>query len=79
MLTKERILVVDDSPENVWPLVEYLEHDYQVVCATTPEKTLALAFSENRPDLILLDVMLPESDGYQLFREIRDDSYTRKL
>ncbi|EKD38144.1 MAG: multi-sensor hybrid histidine kinase [uncultured bacterium] len=30
MLTKERILVVDDSPESVWPLVEYLEHDYQV-------------------------------------------------
>jgi PAS domain S-box-containing protein len=79
MMTKERILVVDDSPESVWPLVEYLELDYRIVCATTPEKALALAFSEDRPDLILLDVVLPEMDGYQLFKNFKADAYTRDI
>ncbi len=79
MPTKDRILVVDDNPESVWPLINYLEPDYEVVYATTSEKAFALAFSANRPDLILLDIMMPDMDGYQVFTKLKDEAYTQDI
>ena len=79
MSTKDRILVVDDNPESIWPLIEYLESDYEVIYANAPEKALTLAFSSNRPDLILLDVIMPNMNGYQVFSKLKADAFTRDI
>jgi len=79
MASKDRILIVDDNPDSVWPLIEHLEPDYEVLFATTAEKALTLAFSANRPDLILLDVMMPDMDGYQLLSRFKAEIYTRDI
>lgn len=79
MPAKERILIVDDNPESIWPLIEYLEPHYDVTYATSAEKAFSLACSAKRPDLILLDVVMPDMDGYQLFEKLRGESYTREI
>ncbi len=79
MSPRDRILVVDDNPESIWPLIEQLESDYEVIYANGARKALTLAYSANRPDLILLDVMMPEMDGYQVFDKLQDEAYTRDI
>ncbi|MDP1926216.1 MAG: response regulator [Thiobacillus sp.] len=70
------MLIVDDSPENLTVLSEVLHSLYQVRAATTGEKALRIAGSLPRPDLILLDVMMPGMDGYQVFERLRADPAT---
>lgn len=69
-----KILVVDDD-QNICELLRlYLEkEDFEVVIANNGRKALE-AFQESNPDLILLDIMLPELDGWQVCREIRKKS-----
>ena len=59
MITKQRILVVDDTPSNIKVLNDILKDQYLVSFAINGQDALALAVSENPPDLILLDVMMP--------------------
>ena len=61
--SKPPILVVDDTPANLTLMTGLLQDDYQVRAATSGEKALKIAFSDNPPDLILLDIMMPEMDG----------------
>ena len=70
MSEQPRILIVDDHPINVLILGDLLEDDYQVATASSGEEALA-RMSEFAPDLILLDVMMPGIDGYELCRRIR--------
>ncbi|MDP9458556.1 MAG: response regulator transcription factor [Actinomycetota bacterium] len=71
---KRTILVVDDEPKLVKVVREYLEHDgYRVVVAGDGREALA-RFQEARPDLIVLDLMLPEFDGLEVCRRLRRDS-----
>jgi putative two-component system response regulator len=73
------ILIVDDSPENLTILGELLQPHYQVRAATSGEKALRIAGSAPRPDLILLDVMMPGMDGYQVFERLRANPATRDI
>lgn len=73
------ILIVDDAPENLAVLSDLLQPVYQVRAATNGAKALRIAASEPRPDLILLDVMMPEMDGYQVFERLRGDTLTRDI
>lgn len=67
-----RILVVDDVPQNVRLLEAVLEpHGYDVVSATEGDRALALVESA-KPDLVLLDVMMPPPDGYAVCRRLRE-------
>ena len=61
---QEVILVVDDQPDNLMLMSELLMGQYQVRVAGSGAKALRLAASEPRPDLVLLDIMMPEMDGY---------------
>ena len=74
-----RILVVDDVPENVRLLEAVLEtHGYDIVSATDGRTALDLAVSA-KPDLVLLDVMMPQPDGYAVCRRLREQEETAVL
>lgn len=81
MLTpaSKTILIVDDAPENLTVLGELLQPPYRVRAANSGEKALRIAASEPRPDLILLDVMMPGMDGYQVFARLRGNPATRDI
>jgi two-component system, cell cycle response regulator len=71
-----RILVVDDVAQNVHLLEAVLEaHGYDVVSATDGQTALELAVSA-KPDLVLLDVMMPQPDGYAVCRRLRAQDET---
>ncbi|MGR3294560.1 MAG: hybrid sensor histidine kinase/response regulator [Candidatus Scalindua sp.] len=76
---KKRILVVDDVPSNIWLLSEGLKGEYTIIAAKNGQMALERAFSENQPDLILLDINMPEMDGYQVCRSLKDDPNTRDI
>ena len=72
-LAGARILAVDDVPENLDVLLRTLEGmGYEVLVATSGEMALKLA-ADGRPDLILLDVMMPGLDGYETCRRLKAD------
>ncbi|MFZ4624308.1 MAG: response regulator [Rhodoferax sp.] len=73
------VLVVDDQPENLAILGELLEPYYRVKVANSGERALRVAVSLPRPDLILLDVMMPDLDGYQVLTRLRDNPLTRHI
>ena len=73
------ILAVDDTPENLVLLGDILGALFRVRVANSGERALRVAASEPRPDLILLDVMMPEMDGYTVLARLRDDPATRDI
>ena len=73
------ILIVDDSPENLTVLSELLQPDYRVRAATSGEKALRIVTTAPRPDIVLLDVMMPGMDGYEVFSRLRADASTRDI
>ncbi|ANQ85667.1 two-component system response regulator [Azoarcus olearius] len=74
---RRTLLVVDDTPQNLAVLGEVLKSHYQVRAVNSGERALRAAHTEPRPDLILLDVMMPEMDGYEVLRHLREDPATR--
>jgi putative two-component system response regulator len=77
---KQTILVVDDAPENVDLLNNILGQTYQIKVALNSEHALELAFNTSAPpDLILLDVMMPGMDGYEVCRYLKTSELTRKI
>jgi putative two-component system response regulator len=77
--TLNTLLIVDDAVENLTVLDSLLRPYYQIRVATSGEKALRIAVSEPRPDLILMDVMMPGMDGYQVFDYLRADPVTRDI
>jgi putative two-component system response regulator len=73
------VLIVDDLPDNLAVLGEILLPHYRVLIASTGERALQIAGARPRPDLILLDVMMPHMDGYQVLARLRDDPETRDI
>ncbi len=76
---QSQILVVDDTPENVDVLAGILSGQYRLKVALNGAKALELAHGDPPPDLILLDVMMPEMDGYEVCRRLREDPATRDI
>ena len=72
------LLVVDDTPANLNLVAGLLNQDYRVKLATQGARALELALREP-PDLILLDVMMPEMDGYEVCRRLKADARTRDV
>lgn len=73
MQPKRKILIVDDNPSNNEIVQEILSDDYDLQMATTGEEALKIA-TDFRPDLILLDIMMPGMNGYEVCRELRANS-----
>ena len=77
--TRPAVLVVDDAPENLALMSGLLGEVYRVKVATTGEKALRLASSESPPNLILLDVMMPGLDGYEVCQRLKRDPGTAHI
>jgi adenylate cyclase len=73
------ILIVDDTPENVDVLAGILHDHYQIKVALNGPKALKIAQGDPAPALILLDVMMPEMDGYEVCRKLQADERTRRV
>ena len=72
------VLIVDDVPANIRMLVRVLSSDYDIVAATGAREALRIAEAAE-PSLILLDVEMPESDGYAVCRQLRSSAATRDI
>ena len=77
--TKQTILVVDDTPENIDLLTEVLDPHYRTRVAINGEKALKIAFSNTPPDLILLDIMMPGMDGYEVCKSLKENPGTQGI
>ena len=76
---KKKILVVDDTPANIAMLMEVLKSEYRVVPARDGERALKVAQSDNPPEMILLDIMMPEMDGFEVCRRLKEDEKTKNI
>ncbi|MBT4090752.1 MAG: response regulator, partial [Deltaproteobacteria bacterium] len=75
---RQTILVIDDAPENIDVLAGLLKTKYKIKAAPSGEKALAV-ISKGLPDLILLDIMMPEMDGYEVCRRLKAEATTRDI
>jgi len=73
------ILAVDDTPDNLALVSGVLKDLYKVQVANSGERALKLLASGNRPDLVLLDIMMPGMDGYEVCRRLKADPKTRDI
>lgn len=76
---KTCILIVDDAPENIHILKSLLGNEYKIKIALNGEKALEIANKNPKPDLILLDVMMPEMDGYQVCENLKNSQETKDI
>ncbi|MBF0310592.1 MAG: response regulator [Magnetococcales bacterium] len=79
MSEKHSVLVVDDTPDNLTLVHELLKTDYKVRVANSGERALKIVRGETPPDLILLDVMMPGMDGFEVIRQLKAEETTRHI
>nr|MBL7178124.1 diguanylate cyclase [Desulfobacteraceae bacterium]MBU1903600.1 diguanylate cyclase [Pseudomonadota bacterium] len=75
---KQKILIADDERFNLNILVDILKPDYKVIVAKDGKQALKRAES-NPPDLILLDIMMPEMDGYEVCKNLKENEQTKDI
>jgi putative two-component system response regulator len=75
---KYSVLLIDDEPINIKILSDVLKDDYNVVFATAAEEGICRAI-ESKPDIILLDIMMPGIDGYEVCARLQSDARTAKI
>jgi phosphoserine phosphatase RsbU/P len=76
---RKLILIVDDTPSNIAVISGVLKDQYRTKVATTAEKALSLASGADRPALILLDVMMPGTDGFEICKRLKANPETREI
>ena len=76
---KKTILIVDDVPENLDILTGILRRTYNVKVASNGPRALQIAEAKNPPDIILLDVMMPDMDGFEVCKQLKQNSITKKI
>jgi two-component system sensor histidine kinase ChiS len=76
---KSKVLIVDDTPENIQVLMGTLKDQYAIMAAINGEKALKMTVAEPRPDLILLDIMMPGMDGFEVCRRLKADPETHEI
>jgi putative two-component system response regulator len=76
---KPTVLVVDDTPDNLTLMSGLLKNLYRVKVANSGEKALKIVQASEKPDLILLDIMMPGLSGYEVCKILKDDPATRDI
>ncbi|MBF0627120.1 MAG: two-component system response regulator [Magnetococcales bacterium] len=79
LVTRATVLVVDDTPDNLTLMSGLLKDRYKVKVANSGERALRIAASDTPPDLILLDIMMPGMDGYEVCRRLKANELTRNI
>ena len=79
MPSQQRILIVDDTPANIAIIGLALADLYEIIVATNGHDALRLAGGEPLPDLILLDILMPGMDGYEVCRRLKEDPATKNI
>ncbi|MGB5684926.1 MAG: response regulator [Candidatus Electrothrix sp.] len=79
MSKKHTLLIIDDIVDNLMLLGEAMSSEYKIKVATSGVQGLELAVQNPKPDLILLDIMMPGIDGYEVCRRLKSDSRTRHI
>jgi signal transduction histidine kinase len=79
MSKKHTLLIIDDIVDNLMLLGEAMSSEYKIKVATSGVQGLELAVQNPKPDLILLDIMMPGIDGYEVCRRLKADSRTRHI
>lgn len=74
-----RLLVVDDAPDNIHQLVDMLEDEYRMVAACNGSKALEIINGPSPPDMVLLDILMPEMDGYEVCRRIKANPKSNRI
>ncbi|MDH5472900.1 MAG: response regulator [Gammaproteobacteria bacterium] len=77
--TRYSVLVVDDTPENIDIMAGILKNTYDVRAAPNATVALKIVQSSSPPDVILLDVMMPEMDGFELCKILKSDVKTQRI
>lgn len=75
----QTVLIVDDEPANISLLNEVLKTDYRIMVAKDGKRALLVAQSNPPPDLILLDIVMPELDGYEVLKRLKADEDTKNI
>src|ERR1700729_322500 len=78
-VNQKTVMVVDDAPANIQIVNSILKDIYKIRIATSGAKALELAKVTPLPDLVLLDVMMPEMDGYEVCTQLKLDPATREI
>ena len=76
---KQTILVVDDTPDNLFLVSNLLKDIYTVKVANSGEKALKYLFESTAPDLILLDIMMPEMNGFEVCLKLKSNDKTKNI
>ena len=76
--THNSILIVDDQPQNLQVIATVLREKYHIFIANNGKKAIKIA-QEKQPDLILLDVMMPEMSGFEVCKELKSMRYTKDI
>jgi len=76
---REKVLIVDDNKQNIDLLLDLFKDDYKVAVAITPERALKAARGEPKPDIILLDILMPGMDGYEVCTLLKQDEATQHI
>jgi CheY-like chemotaxis protein len=79
LAAKPTILLVDDTPGNLTLMSNLLKDAYRVIIANSGEKALKIAASKSPPDLILLDIMMPDMDGYEVCQRLKLEAKTKNI
>ncbi len=76
---KSRILIVDDERPNIQVLNAILQDNYEISVALNGEQALKRAFGDKKPDLVLLDIQMPDLDGFEVCRRLQEHPETRDI
>lgn len=77
-MAKQKVLIVDDAPVNIKMLREILRGDYDIYFATNGHEAMAIAEAKS-PDIVLLDINMPDMDGYEVCRQLKADKHTQNI
>jgi CheY-like chemotaxis protein len=73
------LLIVDDQPVNIMALSNLLKDNYEIMAATDGKTALEIATDSDKPDLILLDIQMPDMDGYEVCKRLKSDTRTADI
>jgi len=76
---KPTVLIVDDMTTNLLLLSDLLKEQYQIKVAKNGKKALEIVYSSNEIDIILLDIMMPDIDGYEVCKELKNNNQTKNI